>query len=196
MEEYKPNSYKSREEEQKNIQPIVTSTVKTKRRSGWDIFKEQFISEDKDKIKEYIFMDVLIPSIKNTIDDIVANSIHMLLFGGSRKASNSAPATRVSYTAYYDSNKRNTPAPRSAASTYSYSDIILETRGEADAVLNEMNAIINRYHSAKVADLYDLVGLTGNYTDNNYGWTSLNSAEIIRQRDGYLLKLPKPMPMD
>ena len=47
-----------------------------------------------------------------------------------------------------------------------------------------------------VADLYDLVGISGNYTDNKYGWTNLRNSDVQRVRDGYLLKLPKALPFD
>ena len=48
----------------------------------------------------------------------------------------------------------------------------------------------------KIADLYDLVGMDSNYTDNRYGWTNLRSAQVVRVRDGYLLKLPKALPLN
>ena len=63
-------------------------------------------------------------------------------------------------------------------------------------MLDRMNEIVETYGLVKVADLYDLVGLTCNYTDNKYGWTSLRTADIVRVRDGYTLKLPKAMPID
>ena len=28
------------------------------------------------------------------------------------------------------------------------------------------------------------VGITGNYTDNKYGWTNIRNAEIMRVREG------------
>ena len=52
------------------------------------------------------------------------------------------------------------------------------------------------YGLVRVADLYDLVGITGSYTDNKYGWTNIRNVEPIRVRDGYMLKLPKAMPID
>ena len=59
-----------------------------------------------------------------------------------------------------------------------------------------MDELIETYGSATVADLYDLVGITCNYTDNKYGWTNLRNAEPIRVRDGYMLKMPKALPID
>ena len=52
------------------------------------------------------------------------------------------------------------------------------------------------YGTVSVADLYDLVGISGNYTDNKYGWTNIRNAEPIRVRDGYMLKLPKALPLN
>ena len=74
---------------------------------------------------------------------------------------------------------------------YDLNDIVLETRGEAEDVLARMDELVEQYGVVSVADLYDLVGITGNYTDNKYGWTNIRNAEPIRVRDGYLLKLPK-----
>ena len=79
---------------------------------------------------------------------------------------------------------------------YNYDDIILETRGEAEEVLERMEELIETYGIVSVADLYDLVGITGNYTDNKYGWTNIRNAEPVRVRDGYMLKLPKALPIN
>ena len=59
-----------------------------------------------------------------------------------------------------------------------------------------MNELIDTYDVVSVADLYDLVGKSCNYTDNKYGWTNIRNAEPIRVRDGYLLKMPKAGPIN
>jgi hypothetical protein len=79
---------------------------------------------------------------------------------------------------------------------YSYDDIILPTRGEAEEVLTRMDELMDTYGLVRVADLYDLVGITGEYTDNRYGWTNITRAEIIRNRDGYMIKMPRAVPID
>lgn len=187
-------------EEPKKVEQIVTSPVKMKKRSFWDKVHEEFISEDGKSVGDYILLDVLVPAIKKTISDIVTNGIDMILFGGTRSSNNSLPGTRVSYRTYYDSNQRNSGGysrNRAVSSNYTYDQIIFQNRGDADAVLNELNEIIRRYGFAKVADFNDLAGVNGSYTDNNYGWSDLRFATIQRQRDGgYLIDLPKPMPID
>lgn len=201
MAEYKPKtSLTVVEEEPKKVEQIVTGTVKTKKKSFWSKVQDEFISEDGKSVGDYILLDVLVPAIKKTISDIVTNGIDMLLFGGRNTSGSYVPGSRVSYRNYYDNNQRNSGGYSRARTTnvnYSYDQIIFQSRGDADAVLNELNDIIRRYGFAKVADFNDLAGVNGSYTDNNYGWSDLRSAQIIRQRDGgYLIDLPKPMPLD
>ena len=58
-----------------------------------------------------------------------------------------------------------------------------------------MDELIETYGIVSVADLYELVGVDGEYTDNDYGWTNIRNADVVRTRDGYLLSLPKAMPI-
>lgn len=194
MDEYKANSHKSKEQlaiPDKKVEKVVQGTVKAKKKTGIDKFKDNFISEDAANIKSYIIMDVLIPAAKKAIDDIVKNGIDMILYGGNDRSSR-RPSEYVSYDRRYSDrgSDRYRTADR-ARSGYSYDDVILETRGEAEDVLARMDELIDTYGMVSVADLYDLVGITGNYTDNKYGWKNIRNAEPVRVRDGYMLRLPK-----
>lgn len=194
MEEFKPNSHKSKELTQvpeKKVEKIVKGTVKSKKKNGIDRLKDNFISEDAANIKTYVVMDVLIPAVKKAICDIVKNGVDMILYGESGRSSR-RPSEYVSYDRRYldRGDPRFYKADR-ARIGYSYDDIILETRGEAEDVLARMDELIEIYGMVSVADLYDLVGITGNYTDNKYGWTNIRNAEPVHVRDGYMLRLPK-----
>lgn len=194
MEEFKPNSHKSKElapVPEKKVEKIVKGTVKSKKKNGIDRLKDNFISEDAANIKTYVVMDVLIPAVKKAICDIVKNGVDMILYGESGR-SNRRPSEYVSYDRRYldRGDPRFYKADR-ARIGYSYDDIILETRGEAEDVLARMDELIEIYGMVSVADLYDLVGITGNYTDNKYGWTNIRNAEPVHVRDGYMLRLPK-----
>ena len=59
-----------------------------------------------------------------------------------------------------------------------------------------MDELISSYRVVSVADFYDLAGITPEYTDNKYGWTDIRSANIVRVRDGYMIKLPRAVPLD
>jgi len=204
MEEYKSNSNRSKEEkkisnkEEKRAEKIVTGIVKKRKKSGLSKFTEEFISEDAKNVKSYVFGEVLMPALKKAISDIVTDGINIILYGESRGGSNRrSQVDKVSYRNYYDRDyKINRESRPSYNSGYSYDDIILSTRGEAEDVLMSMEDLIDKYGLARVADFYDLVGVTGNYTDNNFGWTNLVSATIIRVRDGYIIKMPRAIAID
>ena len=186
--------------EVKEIKPVVSAPVVTKKRSVWDKIKDAFISEDGKSVGDYILIDVLIPAAKKTISDMVTNGVDMILYGSAgnrnRNSNNYIPANRVSYRSYYDQRNNDYARPRSSGSAYNYNDIVFQTRGDADAVLNGLRDTINRYGLAKVADYYDLSGCDCSYTDNNYGWTDLRYATVERTSNGFTLRLPKPMPID
>lgn len=197
MEEYKSNSYKSKENiSEKKVEKIVTGEVRTKRKSEAGKIKELFISDDASNVKSYVIMDVLIPAIKKAISDIVTNGIEMILYGETGKSSRRSNAERVSYRSYYD-DRHDVPRTIRSSSRYEVDDVIFENRGEAERVLESMDELIGKYGIVSVADMLDLSGITPNYTDNRYGWTSLYSAAVTRIRDGgYTIKLPRAMPID
>ena len=118
----------------------------------------------------------------------------MILYGETGHSKRNSRTSTVSYRDYYDrKDDRRYDRPRSVG--YTYDDIILESRGEAEEVLDSLCDLIETYQIASVADLYDLVGETPEYTDNKYGWTNLRNADVERVRDGYRLKLPKAKPI-
>lgn len=199
LTDYKSNSNRSKENkaEEHKVEKVVKGPVVTRKKSSFDKLKCEFISDDAKNIKSYVFGEVLIPAIKKAISDIVTDGISILLYGESRGRANSSRSTadRVSYRSYYDSSY-DRRAPINRSTSYSYDDIILNSRGEAEDVLMRMDELMETYGLVRVADLYDLVGITGNYTDNKYGWTNIRNAEIVRVRDGYMIKMPRAVPID
>lgn len=200
MEDYKPNSHKSKElakiestEERKKVEKVVKGAVKTKKKSEMSKIVDTFIVNDAKSVGSYLLFDVIIPGIVNTIEDIITKGIRMLLRGDVGKSSKTN-ASYVSYRQYSDT--RDHDYSESRRNGYSYDDIVLESRGEAEEVISSMDALIDTYGKVSVADMYDLVGKSCRYTDNKYGWKNLKNAEPIRVRDGYMLKLPKAMPID
>jgi hypothetical protein len=126
----------------------------------------------------------------------------MALFGDRKgdRTKRDNGVSRVSYNNFSsnqrsDSSRNRDVIPRSR-SRHDFKDIILDSRGEAEEVLSHLVDLILDYGQATVADLHDLVGIKIEYTDNKYGWQSLNRAEVVKVRDGWLIDLPKPMQLD
>lgn len=196
MDNYKPNSHKYKENQEtseKRVEKVISGTAKTKKNEVRK-FRDVFISEDISNVKSYILMDVLVPAIKNAIVDIVTDGVNMIFGTGSGRKKTSG-SNYVSYRDYSRESRRDDS--RASTGRFNYDDILFPSRGEADAVLEQMDAIIEEYGYVTVADMYDMADLTAPYTGNRYGWTSVRRAEIVRVRGGdYVIKLPKAMPID
>lgn len=199
MEEYKSNSNKHKTEQdelarRKKYEKAVSGNVKVKKKSEFRKLADIFIAEDLSTIKSYIIRDVLIPTIKKALSEIIKGGSDMLLYGESKKSS--SPATKISYMGYYK-EQNNNPRPVVTRQTYEYEDLIFDTRGDAEAVIQSLQDIIDEYQIVRVAELYELAGVT-NFanTANSYGWTNINEAKVVMTRDGYVIKLPKPMPIN
>ena len=196
------NSHKARNEkkdsaqEEKRVEKVVRGKVKTQKNNKRKL-ADLFISEDAGNVKNYIFLDVIIPAVKKAIYDLVVGALDMSLYGGRGGSGKRSTADRVSYRDYNSVSRRDTRSYESARTTsgYSYDDIVLETRGEAKAVLSRMDEIMEEYEIVRVADLYDLVGITGEHTDNKYGWTNIRNAKIVRVRDGWKIEMPRALPI-
>lgn len=202
MREYQPNSHKSKEEaavaetnKERKVRKVVSGNVKTKKNDKRKL-ANIFISDEAANVKSYVFMDVLVPAIKKAISDIVTDGIDMILYGESRDRKRKS-SDKVSYRNYYDDRRgdRRDSGYRSG-SRFDYDDLVFDTRGEAEAVREEMLDVIDRYGFVTVADMYDMADLSAPYTSSKYGWTNIRTAEVVRVRNGYILKLPKAMPID
>lgn len=197
MEDYKSNSHKSKEElKKKEVGKIVTGEVKTKKKTEVRKFADTFISEDISNVKSYILMDVLIPALKKAISDVVTNGIDMILYGETGKTKKSTTASKISYRSYYERDNDKDDYISSRRRGYDYDDVILESRGEAEDVLMRMDELIDVYGIVSVGDYYDLVGIQGDYTSEKYGWTNIRNAQVVRVREGYMIKLPRALPIN
>lgn len=203
MEEYKPNSHKYKEDQKalvsdKKIEKVVSGKARVKKKSELHKFADIFLAEDVSSVKSHVFNDVLVPGIKDLLSTMLKSGIDMLFGGGSKRDSKSSVAGRVSYRSFYDQRNDSVRTPVNTRSRFDYDDIIFETKGEAEVVLDRMFELLDIYKSVTVADLYDLADIShDNYMAHKYGWTDLRGVYSERiNGGGYVLKLPKVRPLD
>lgn len=213
MDDIKPNSHRYKETltsaapAETKLAPVISNgKARTQKKSGLSKLAGSIISDDAQNVKSYILMDVLIPSFKKAISDIVTNGIDIILYGetGHTRKSN---AGRVSYRNYYeaandrfgrsgvrtdvrdDRERNDTRNGRGSVSLFE--DIVVDSRGEAEEILSRMSEYLETYPVISVADMYDLANITTfPHTYNNYGWKTVAAAKPVRVPDGYLIKMP------
>lgn len=197
-------------EEVKKVEQVTTGKVIKRKVPLGTRLRETFVGGDAKSVGGYVLFEVLVPALKDTIADIVSQGAERMLFGDVRSSSRRTgfrtgnPTGHVSYNRYSSSApwSRNRPEesrPRPTTRTrgsHDFDQIILATRGEAEEVIDRLFDLIAKYEQATVNDLYELVGISGSFTDERWGWTDIRGAGVSRISNGYLLDLPRPEPLD
>lgn len=194
--------------DEKKVEKIVQTDVVRRKKPIGKKFAETFVGGDAKSVWGFVVLDVLVPAAKDMFADAVSQGVERMIFGearsSSRRTGRRPNEPYISYNRMSHGSRRLGPPDersrdvmsRRARAAHDFDEIILATRVEADEVLDRLYDLVSKYESATVADLYDLVGVSGNYTDDKWGWMDLRGAGITRVRNGYLLDLPKPEPLD
>ncbi len=205
MDDLKPNSHQynkdSEKTEEKKVEKIVSEPAVRKKKSLGRRFLDIFLAEDVGDVKSYLLYDVLVPAIKENIADAINGAIGMIFFGEvSRRMSGrnngNKNNSRVNYGGYFNGgNDRRERMPRSYREETNgrsrADDIVIASRADAEQVLDEMYELLDQYKQVTVADFYDMVGISSEFTDHKFGWTDLRGARVTRVRDGYRIELPR-----
>lgn len=207
MEDYQSNakSGKVQPPEEKHLEPVVSGKVVRQKKPLGRKIKDVFVEADFKSVIRYVCTDVLIPAAKNMIVDGAQEGIKRLVYGNQANRPRGYGYGSGSHYSYNNpinrgysggsSAPRPTPQITQGSRRQSPDDIILQSRAEAELVLERLNDVIGKYEFATVADLYSLVGLPSQHTDNTYGWVGLVGVQITQIREGFIIDLPPAEPI-
>jgi hypothetical protein len=184
----------------------VTSAEASRRKRGvGKHFKETFIGGTARGAIDYVFTDVVVPTIRDLLFDSFQSGMERWVFGESRIRRGVRPPTdrysnvgHVNYQGLSTTSSNRPPTTNRMISNQSrvrqtFDEIVIPSRAEAEEVLDRMFEFLSRYGVVKVAELYAMVGIRSDHTDHTWGWTSLGGAKVARLRTGgFLLDLPEP----
>lgn len=192
------------------------SATKEKLSLGKRLRKSLF-NGSKDDIRDSFTEDILFPSIRDFIVDSIYNTVDVLIFGRGegggyrgrgRYRSYGRAATRES-DRYIDGPTRYAKESRNArehgrsrtSSRYVFENVIFhdtDTMSAIEKADRVREALLQElYKSGKVTvyDFYDEAELTGEFTDQEWGWTDFgpgNDIGFLPTSDGISLVLPEP----
>ena len=196
---YKSNSNRSKQETKQKppAHPVVQGAVTSKESSMVKRTARNFLADDMNNVKNYIFLDVLIPTIKDAIVNIVSNGISMLVYGDVQPSKSSG--SRFNYNGI--TNRKvlgNGVNPKAQAAerrvSHDFRDVEFSSRSDALEVLSRMNEYIMDYGNCTVEDFYQFAHQEEfiKFTDRDWGWTQLGNIEIMRLYGGkFALNLPR-----
>lgn len=147
------------------------------------LFKD-FIQNDLETVIGTLIEETVIPGIK----DMIMDSVDMMLYGGHTRTRTD---TSTDYTKKYNSTAKKTEEQK--VNPTELKNIEFDMYGSAKDVLTELRIIIGQFGSASVADYYHRSGVSSEYTDENFGWKTLENVGIIRRRGKFVIRMPKPV---
>ena len=185
---------------QKKFEKVVKGKVTVKEQNDIQKLASDFLAEDLKTVKDRIMVDYLLPMLKNGLWSIFNSAISIALFGEDRSRGNSSNYSgsrtqRNSYDGYYQGGNRGPQQSSNQPMRRSLQNLDFENRGDADDTLNQMYGAIRNYGQVTVGDLWDLMGVTPDNTDYNYGWYNMDGSYIKGIPGGYRLILPRPVPL-
>ena len=183
-------------QDQPKFEKVTKGKVTVKKKNELQKLADIFIAEDLRNVKKVIIYDMVIPAVRDLIVSIFTNSVNLTFYGQNGARPNqyntyTPPPQTASYSRYYNQGyvQQNQAQPGNDLS--SFQQITFNTRRDAEAVLDQMFASINQYGKVSIADYYDLVGISSDYTDFNYGWYDLRGTMIRPVAGGFMIMLPK-----
>lgn len=193
--------------EKKEVVQVTKGKVRLRKKPLWKKFVEAFRPEDNRGFAEYTLLEVLVPSIKDAIADAGTSAIENALgTGPSRRYRRGGGGS--GYTSYNRMSSRSRgsrrdrddddrPRRRERRSSSDVPEAILDSRVEAEEVLDTMIELLSNYDVVTKRDLLGMLGEPHSFTDEDWGWTDLRGARIHRiGQHGYLLDLPRPEALD
>lgn len=205
----------------KVVERIVTTEVIQKKKGPVIKFKEIFFGGTAKDAARYVFADVTLPALRYMVFDMGTEGLRRIIFGVSA-LDRRRPGTGVYQTqGYYDystnllrqmvnqprpmvnlPDQRMRPDPRTLSDPRAINApgrarandtvLVIQSRAEAEAVVERLIDIIDKYDVASVQDLNEMLGLPVQPIDNKWGWSALNTVNIRQVGGGYMIDLPPP----
>lgn len=186
---YPPNSKVSKE---KHVTSVVTSPATVRKAPLGRRLAKNFRSEEANSIWNYILFEVVFPAAKDLVYDAFTQGLQRSMYGSSAGRTTRGTGGRVAYNKIQPKEEPRRELSRQARASHNFTEVVIATRGEAELILERLGDLVGDFDVATVSDLYDLVGHTPKFTDERWGWVSLEGARIVRVQGGYILDLPKP----
>ena len=175
-------------------------------RSLWKKFYETFALSNIKDARNYIVEEVVVPGFFDLLYDGATRGLARLIYGekGVARARKRGTTSGTDYSTgikrlsdgeTFKRDKRN--LDDRVVSISDYNEIELDTKAQAEQLLDDMCEWLDGHDIITVAKMYSMAHYTGgDITDNDWGWASLAGAHTVRSEGGWTLILPRAVPIN
>lgn len=196
MTEFPSQSHKSREP--RVVEAVTTNPGRIRAAPAGRRLKDTIFQGDARSVWTSMIWDTFFPNLRDNFADAVHNGVDALFRGYSTGAGNRRGNYRSGSISKHnpdralgrgsDNRQRDT-----ALQDGDTSIVALDSRVEAQEVLNQMNYLIDQFDQCTMADFKRLVKITPTHVDFGLGWEELGDAHVVSSKGDYYLDLPDPI---
>lgn len=176
--------------------------IRKKRNAGKHLLRS-FIEEDGRNAADYILWDIVIPSAKSLVHDIMDRGSARLLWGDGGYSGGRYNSYSSNNRPYNDYASRSTrPMNDTRANQYNRSrrnqtsvfvdDIYLDSLHDLEEFDSRLHYLLDNQGFVRVSDYYKAANLESNYIDARFGWYDLRGMTKMREGDAWLVTMPIP----
>lgn len=193
-------------EPDKKIEKVISGDIVVRKKTIGMRLRERFLSgESAREVVSHVIEDVIIPDLNRMVVDAGVTALERRFLGGERSTARRRQSTIATSIGNFGTNygafssgpigNPNTPIEqrltRRSRTTHNISEKVIPTRAEAEAVLEFMYELLQKFEEVTLAEVLKMLGETPEFTDEQVGWTDLRGARVERARGGgYFLALP------
>lgn len=189
----------------KKVQPKeLKGGIKKKELTFGEKLKRSFVKEDLHDIRDYIIFDMIIPNARKAFFDTIVGTAAQIFGISIPRGGYSSSSTRLTpherqyrdYNSISNNGQRFSGTHRTGYDRFYVGDYVFLYKEDAESVLEQLMDICDTYGWVSVATFFDLADPNGSiegrnaYTNNDFGWTSLESASVKFDGNGYFISLP------
>ena len=179
-----------------DVKGVVNGKPANKEKSLFKKITDTFSAGNIHDARDYVIRDVLIPGLLDILYDGITRGVGRIIYGEKGSSVRNNNGRGVNYNGIRrlsdGETLRRTKNETSVVGVYDYNEIELETKADADRLLDSMCEYLEIHDIISVADMYSMANYkSGDYTDNNWGWDSLAGSHVKRTSDGWTLVLPR-----
>ena len=192
----------------KHLTPVTEAigTVKPKRTKFQKLCDKVSYNVSNSKLGERVVQEIALPMILDIITTSIAGVFGIESYRARKSVDSVITSVRANtyhtasngsgYSFVRDDPVVNTPR----RSVYDFDTPIVPTKDEAVQMYLSLQACLEQYPSITVADIVQLAKRIPSSSDFDYGWKSLEGVDICHIREGntegWILNMPRPMPLD
>lgn len=191
---------------------------KKKKLSPLKKFTDNLFQGDINTVKEHVYKKIFIPMVQNTLMTVVNNALSMM-FGNAPGVSNFNPyntqmtnqnTTASIFRPYYVNYSQPQVQQQQSSvptlpSSFDFDPIEISASVDpktgqpisaemiCEQIKFQLEDGLAKFKKARVSELYELCGMSWNFTDQRYGWFNLQGMHYERTLNGTcLLYMPRP----